>query len=164
MLLAELLSREIDDSLLRLLRIPEVRRVVETAAPEAGDLVDGNWDGARFEEHAVEFCRLFVYPGVCAPNAERWAENLGENHLSVRRWFGDGEAPEFTKRIAELPDTHVAKILVVPAGLADADGSFKTDYDTQMIRPWAARFAEALEEQSRFPIYRAAGAIVAALR
>jgi len=163
-LLAELLSREIDEPLLSLLRLPEVRSVIETVAPETGALPGAKWDAARFEEHSVEFCRLFIYPGICAPRAEHWAKDFEEEQFSVRRWFdNEGAQPAFTPRIEELPDTHIAKILVVRAGLAGASEELVADFEAQMIRPWAASFASALEQQSQLPIYTAAAAIVGAL-
>ncbi len=163
MLLADLLSREIDDSLLDVLRLPDVRGVVERAAPEAAPYLEADWDRAKFEEHAIEFCRLFIYPAVCPPRADPWVKDCGEEHFSIRRWFAEGGIPEFSPRIAELPDTHVAKILVVRAGLADADAQTITAYESQMIQPWATTFADALGKQSQLPIYQAAAAIIAAL-
>lgn len=163
LLLAELLSREIDEPMLKMLRLPEVCGVLETAVPEIGNLLEENWDQARYEEHAVEFCRLFIYPAVCKPFAERWAQNGEEEDFSVRRWFEEGEVPEFPSRIAELPDHHIAKILFVRAGIADAESSTKADYHCQMIRPWAEPFANALGTESQLDIYRSTAAIMASL-
>ena len=157
-------NKEVDTGLLELLRLPEVKGILADAEPALGEQLDAEWDAATLEEHAVEFCRLFIHPCLCLPLAGRWAEGVEDEQISVRRWFADDSgvsalAPHF----AELSDTHVAKILAVRAGLVGVDAGVVASYDEEMIRPWAAAFAEQLASSTTLPLYRAVAAMLRAI-
>jgi TorA maturation chaperone TorD len=163
-LLAELLSREIDEGLLEVLRLTGVGEILTRVEPDLAPVLEGSWDGAIFQEHAVEFCRLFVYPGECLPIAGRWTGNAGDETFSIRRWFTEeGASPDMAKHLAELSDTHVAKILSVRAGLTGAPDEVIADYEREMIEPWRRAFAKQLSECARLPVYRAVADILDAL-
>jgi TorA maturation chaperone TorD len=67
------------------------------------------------------------------------------------------------KHLAELSDTHVAKILSVRAGLTGAPDEVIADYEREMIEPWRRAFAKQLSECARLPVYRAVADILDAL-
>lgn len=162
-LLAELLSREVDDSLLEILRAPEVKTLLTTDDSGLLPLLEDEWDAGAAEAHAVEFCRLFVQPCVCLPLAGRWAEGVNDEQLSVQRWIPEGTELPFAPHLAELSDTHIAKILALRAGLASAPPSLVAEYEQQMIQPWAPAFAEHLGNSAELPIYRSTAKILSAL-
>lgn len=163
-LLGELLSREIDEGLLAVLRLAEVREILTRVEPDVASVLEEIWDGARFEEHSVEFCRLFIYPGECLPIAGKWTGNAEDETFSVRRWFlEEGASPDMAKHLAELSDTHVAKILAIRAGLTGASDEVIEGFENEMIHPWRSAFAKRLSECAQLPVYRAVAGILDAL-
>lgn len=99
-LLAELLSREVDAELAAALEKP--------------------WSKTDFDAHTVEFCRLFIHPAVAPARPEHWLKIQNGERFSIRRWFAEEDLPELAPHLSELPDTHIAKILAVRAGVGGA--------------------------------------------
>lgn len=163
-LLAELLSREIDQQLLDLLRLDGVKDVLAGVAPKAAASLDSSWNKADFEKHAVEFCRLFIHPAECLPLAGKWTGKADDETFSVRRWFED-DLPdsEMPKHLAELSDTHVAKIFAIRAGMTEVATEVVSQYEEEMIHPWRNAFAKSLSDSAKLPIYRAVAEILRAM-
>jgi len=163
-LLAGLLSREIDQNLLELLRVPPVKELLFQVEPEIAALFNEPWTPARQEAYAVEFCRLFIYPGVCHPHADAWVEGAADNQFSIHRWFeSESQDIGLPVQFAELSATHVAKILIVRAGLRGVSPEKIEAFELEMIRPWCGKFAAHLSSVAGTPIYRAVAAILTAL-
>lgn len=163
-LLGELLSREIDEGLLDILRLPEVKEILISVEPEVASVLEQAWDETTFEAHSVEFCRLFIRPADCLPIAGRWTGNAEDEAFSVRRWFVEGMTSlSLSKHLDELADTHVAKILALRAGLSEVSDEVILEYEKEMIHPWRDVFASRLRESARLPIYRAVAGILDAL-
>jgi TorA maturation chaperone TorD len=164
-LLGELLSREIDEGILEVLRLTEVGEILTRVEPGVAPVLEQTWDEAMFEDHAVEFCRLFIHPGECLPIAGKWTGNAEDETFSVRRWFiEEGPSSAMTNHLAELPDIHMAKILSVRAGMTESSEEVIAEYEQVMIHPWRGAFAKRLSECARLPIYRAAAGILDALQ
>ena len=43
------------------------------------------WTAAVEEEYAVEYCRLFIRPGVCRPMADHWVRDAAPRQFSILR-------------------------------------------------------------------------------
>lgn len=162
-LLAELLSREVDERLLSILRADGVREVLSAGDPELAAALETPWSKADFEAYAVEFCRLFIYPAVAPARPEHWMKTESGEQFSIRRWFEENELPELAPHFAELPDTHIAKILAIRAGVGESSKDHAAAYDAEMIAPWVNAFAEALRAKSEMALYRGIGRLLNAL-
>ena len=161
-LLAELLSREIDEDLLALLRADGVKDILAAGDSDLAASLEKPWTKADFEAHAVEFCRLFIYPAVVPARPEHWLKTQSGEQFSIRRWFAEEDLPELAPHLAELPDTHVAKIFAVRAGVSGASEEWVQEYEGEMVEPWVGALAGALREKSEVAVYRAAGVILEA--
>ena len=161
-LLAELLSREVDESLLSILRSEGVKEVLSAGDPELAAELDKTWEKSDFETHAVEFCRLFIYPAVAPARPEHWMKQRDGEQFSIRRWFEEENLPELAPHLAELPDTHIAKILAVRAGVSGASEEWVAQYEAEMIAPWVEKFAAALREKSEVALYRGVAVVIGA--
>ncbi|MDF1657546.1 MAG: hypothetical protein P1U58_08030 [Verrucomicrobiales bacterium] len=159
-LLAELLSREVDDELLSLLQADGVKEVLAAGDPELAACLEKTWTKTDFEAHAVEFCRLFIYPAVAPARPEHWLKTQSGEQFSIRRWFAEEDLPELAPHLAELPDTHVAKILAVRAGVSGAPEEWVTQYEAEMISPWVEAFSAALQGKSEMALYRGLGVVL----
>lgn len=161
-LLAELLSREVNEALLNLLRAQGVKDVLAGSDPELATSLEKSWSKHDFETHAVEFCRLFVYPAVAPARPEHWLNTQNGERFSIRRWFEEEDLPELAPHLAELPDTHAAKIFAIRAGVGATSEEWVQQYEEEMITPWLKPFAEALQAKSEVPLYRSVGTLLRA--
>ena len=96
--------------------------------------------------------------------ADHWVRDAAPRQFSILRWFdGDEPGTALAGHLAELPDSHVAKILAVRSGLADAPTELRTRFEEEMLIPWCRPFADRLVEVAGLPVYRAAGRLLQAL-
>ncbi len=118
------------------------------------------WSQELEEELAVEFCRLFITPGVCVPLASAF---LGAAE-------GDSKAKESTVALlipgileqvgvsleaefAELPQDHLSLLFSLWA-LFLAEGAGGDDFKKICLDPWVMAFADRLYEKAQHPFYQ----------
>ena len=165
-LLAELLTREIDAARLDALR--PFADVLAAAEPEVGDWIRGAGE-PELAELRVEFARLFVLPGGVPAQASAWLEDAAEPLADriaalVHRAMSALEL-EQTGSVGRLPYDHLGLIFAVAgSGLATdvpERAHLGERVEREALGDWVHDFAEALTRQSRAPIYRALGRILA---
>lgn len=169
-LFGALLTRELDPPLLAVLADPEVRDGFERAAPGAAAAITRPRDEADVEADAAEYARLFVVPGGVSPRASAWlasAVDGGPAAIGARvRAYEDALGAERSEELRSLPDDHAALgLLLTAAALRGDEGSRAAARQLfeELLVPWLLAFGEALEAAARDPVYRALGALLAAL-
>lgn len=164
-LCGRLLLREVDAATLELLRQPAVRETLERAAPGAGAALD-DWDD---EAQREEFTRLFLLPGGVSAQASAWlprerdALGAGLARAAEALLAELGRAPDPIPGVGRLPRDHGALLLELAALALERDPARGASFAGEALAPWLGACGRALARQSRSPLYRALGALLAAL-
>lgn len=174
--LARLLIAEVDDEAWSALRDAPVRRVLAQLAPALDGALAVDFTPEDCESHAEEYARLFLLPNGVSPFASSWLDGEGapertrdELAVLVESGFASlGRAPRDTGAWGRVPRDHVALILDLVAqasSLAEqskdvTDRELAEHLDSQLIGSWIVRFARALGDESRLPLYRSLGRLL----
>jgi len=165
-LFAELLTRELDAARLEALR--PFADALAAAEPELGDWIR-RAGAPELAELRSEFARLFVLPGGVPAQASAWLENAeeplaGQIATLVHRAMSALEL-EQTGNVGHLALDHLGLIFAVASAGLTTDVPERAQLGERVEREalgeWVGDFADALTRQSRAPIYRAAGRIIA---
>lgn len=153
-LLSRLLLREPDAEVEALLRESGIMSFLDEGGGEPLDL----------EVHAEEFTRLFLLPEGAPPFASAWLEGererLGAQFTSfVRETLAAlGRQTERSAPWGNIPLDHLGLLLDLSANAFASedpeDRALGEHLCREAIQPWVGSFAQALEAQSRLPLYR----------
>jgi TorA maturation chaperone TorD len=167
--LARLFASEIDAELLAALRVPGLKAGLAAFDPGVEAALDADWGPKEYEEAATEFCELFVLPNGVAPIASAWLPGDDPNRAaalaSVTHALREQGGLELPVSLARLPQDHVSVVLALGSWML-SEVEARQDSETLLeavFLPWAPRFARALEERSRHPIYAASARATLAL-
>jgi len=118
---------------------------------------------------AVATGTVFLLPGGVSPQASAWLprerDTLG---AGVARAAGAilaelGRTPDPLPGVGRLPRDHGALLLELAALALERDPSRGARFAEESLAPWLGACGRALAEDSRSPLYRALGALLAAL-
>ena len=164
--LSRVFISEIDSDFLAVLRLPEISEVLAQAEPSIIDWLAADWSASSFEDAAVEFCRLFVVPGVCVPVASAW-QSGGQSKS------GDHSVADLSRRLSQslqltliddlgrLPADHISVLFEITAWLEESgDVQAATDFQAAALELWTPGFADRLKNQAQVPIYKAAAILL----
>ena len=168
LLVGEVLSREIDASILQLVSQPEVLELFCRIEPTCRDYIQKEWSAEEYESAAVVFCDLFIMPeSTTAPRAAAWLELGGdvtaESVDAVVREFLTEWKIQVPPAYKYLAHDHISLILYVSAVIRQADSDQTEEFDQVTLDSWVPSFAKSLAKVES-PIYRAAGVILYNLR
>jgi TorA maturation chaperone TorD len=168
LLVGEVLSREIDASILQLVSQPDLLELLCEIEPACRDYIQKEWSADEFESAAVDFCDLFIMPeSTTAPRAAAWLELGGE----VTAESVDAVVREFlTEWKIKVPPAykylaydHISLILYVSAVIRQTDSEQPEEFDQVTLDSWVSNFAASLAKVES-PIYKAAGVLLQSLR
>jgi TorA maturation chaperone TorD len=168
LLVGEVLSREIDASILQLVSQPDLLELLCEIEPACRDYIQKEWSADEFESAAVEFCDLFIMPeSTTAPRAAAWLE-LG---CEVTADSVDAVVREFlTEWKIQVPPAyqylaydHISLILYVSAVILQAHSDQSEEFDEITLDSWVPSFAASLAKVES-PLYKAAGVLLQSLR
>lgn len=164
LLVAELLHRELDESLLKLLRQPQVLAFFTEAEPECADYISREWSKDHFEQAAVDFCDLFIMPETaCAPRAAAWLSIGGsvttEAVDSLVNGFVTGWNIEVPASYLALPPDHASLLLYLSAIIRQAEPDQVDQFEAITLHSWLPEFGAELA-QTRSPIYKVIGQLL----
>lgn len=163
-------ERSAEVALLRLLSRFFVREVDEELASFLGGSLCSQWfenvpawTPQLGEDTAVDYCRLFIVPGVCVPiaaaflggrkkkDAAEQEEDLAALVLVLLKEL----ALELPPRLAELPPDHLSVLLEIWAWLLEQDEPEQAQhFEEAFIRGWVPKFVEKLTLEAEHPIYQ----------
>lgn len=154
--------RELDGDFLAFLRQPGIREVLASQVGEASALLAEWWTEAHWEDAAVEYCRLFVVPGLCPPLASAAGESRPRakdeegaiaSRVVVLLNAGGLQLPP---ELAVLPPDHLSVLLEIYAWVLESgDPAGAADFRELFLQSWVHPFAESLVANSNHPIYLA---------
>ncbi|MFT5906504.1 MAG: TorA maturation chaperone TorD [Cryomorphaceae bacterium] len=164
LLLAELLHREIDESLLALLRQPEVSSVFTAAAPLCADYIHKDWSAADYEQAAVDFCGLFLMPETaCAARAAAWLPIGGvitaETIDTLVYGFVSTWSIEVPANYQTLTSDHASLLLYLSAVIRQSEPSQVDEFEAIALRSWLPVFGSELS-QTTSPLYSVIGQLL----
>ena len=174
--IAQLLIAEVDAAGWRGLREEPVRSTLARLVPALDRALTVDFTTEVRDAHAEEYARLFLLPNGVSPFASSWIELEGlpersrdELAVLVERGFESlGRVPNDVGAWGRVPRDHVALILdLVSQAASRAAQSQRTEdreiaehLDAQLVGAWIGRFARALGDGSRLPLYRALGRLL----
>lgn len=167
--LTRLLLYEIDAETWNKLRDPVIVAFFERAQPGFGEWIAQSPTPARLETEAEEFARLFLVPGGVPLFASAWlggdsdrlASDLADFVHEVLETIG--REPVHAEPWGRLPLDHLALWLDLIVATTQETPDLADHLEEQLMGPWVLALGEALEVQSRSPLYRATGALLKAL-
>lgn len=173
--LARPLIGEVDAELWRELQREPFRTLLLRLEPSLEEGFGHALSEASRNAHAEEFARLFLLPNGVSPFASSWLDGSGlpergRDELTAlveSGYAGFGRSPDDAGAWGRVPRDHVAMILDLVA-LAEFssdrdDAEIAAHLDNQLVGDWIDRFARALAENARLPLYRALGRLLAEL-
>lgn len=164
LLLAELLHREIDESLLALLRQPEVSAVFTDAEPLCADYIHRDWSAADYEQAAVDFCELFIMPETsCAARAAAWLPIGGvitaETIDTVVHGFISTWKIEVPAGYQALTPDHASLLLYLAAVIRKSEPSQVDEFEAIALQSWLPIFGSELAK-TKSPLYSVVGKLL----
>jgi TorA maturation chaperone TorD len=164
LLLAELLHREIDSSLLTLLRQPEVSAVFSDAEPLCAEYIHREWSEDDFEQAAVDFCDLFIMPETsCAARAAAWLSIGGvitaETVDALVHGFVSTWNIEVPVNYQALTSDHASLLLYLSAVIRQAEPDQVAEFDAIALNSWLPAFGSELAK-TRSPLYSVIGQLL----
>ncbi len=164
LLLAELLHREIDESLLALLRQPEVSAVFTAADPLCADYIHKDWSDADYEEAAVDFCDLFLMPETaCAARAAAWLPIGGaisaETIDTLVHGFVSTWKIEVPASYQTLTPDHASLLLYLSAVIRQSEPSQVDEFESIALHSWLPALGSELA-QTTSPLYSVIGQLL----
>ncbi len=167
LLFGELIHREIDAKVLKLLRQPDVLAGFTEIEPECAQYLTKEWQESDFESAAVDFCDLFIMPeSGSAPRAAAWLEMGGELTAEavdavVNQFISDWKI-EVPPSYQYLAYDHLSLIFYIAVVIGQQDEALAEEFEAAVLTPWVGRFGESLTKSSS-PFYRALGEMLASL-
>lgn len=121
------------------------------------------WSAERQDEADADFCALFVLSPETSPCASAW---IGDEPARVgaalaervQRWCDALGISISDEPLGRVPRDHVAVLcgLLAHAWLSGPQGAPLADEIlTQGLTPWVHRFADAVQQKTSNPLYRA---------
>lgn len=161
-LFSRFFQREIDKEFLTFLQKPEIREVLLTSADDASELLVNPWHHSHWEDAAVEYCRLFVVPGLCPPLASAAGERRkksqddeGDVASRVMVLLNSGGL-QLPPELAVLPPDHLSVLLEIYAWILESeDAEGAADFREFFIQSWVGPFCDSLVSSSTHPVYLA---------
>lgn len=168
LLFAELLHRELDPPLRKLLLQPDVLDVFVQIEPACAHYLGKTWNEDDYEQAAVDFCDLFIMPESgsaprAAPRAAAWLEVGGalsaESVDAVVSQFITEWKIEVPPSYQYLAYDHIALILYLSVVIAEQDLALAEEFKTAVMNPWIGSFSNSLKNATS-PVYSALGAML----
>lgn len=151
-LLARIYLKEVDEELVSFLK--------EQDCLDVFGLSFSPWSAEQEDEAAVEYCRLFITPGVCVPLASAFlggakGGSKGEGGAVALMVPGILEQLDVSlePKLAELPNDHLSLLFSLWALLLE-EGEGGEQFKELCIEPWALAFVVRLEEEAQHPFYQ----------
>ena len=172
-LLARLILKEVDETLLRVLRQVNILEVLEKAEPGcAAYLAGSDWQSETFDVSAVDFTGLFIVPQGVQPQASAWLpgerELVGGHvatlvHQTVETLGLQPADPDLSR----LPADHLALLLSITAQALSSEAPqaqhLGQTFFEQTLAPWLPTIGARIGACAHTPLYRAVGALLAQL-
>lgn len=170
-LCGRLLLREIDGEFLSFLKSDNGFAILAKEDPALAGLLAKDWQASDYEDAAVEYCRLFIVPGVSVPLASAYQAKGGRQSSGSDNGVStlvpvvlEALTLSLPAELAVLPPDHLSVLLEIRAWLLQNEDFAGADEFTRIcLSPWLGAFCNRLGNEAESPIYLATAQLLAAL-
>ncbi len=167
--LARIFISELDATAVRALCHPDIASVLETLHPGYEAYMQaGEWDEARLEALASDYCHLFILPQETGLSllASHWMRNKDSpcSHWSEGLERYKNTVTDIPDSIHRLPNDHLGVVLAFVGALYASEDielqKLAPVASAELLGPWIPKFVEKLGAMEANPIYSASGKLL----
>lgn len=121
------------------------------------------WRAEDFDECAADYCELFLMPTGALPRASVWLGGEPLEHgprIAARVEEAVAHLGLDPRELAGLPPDHVGVLLQLVAVAWEAEASYASRLQEELLRPWAPAFSAAVLKRTNNVFYRAAARLL----